>query len=142
MLYRRPRRRPIAAPPMNSLDFSIWLALVACVVGGVRGGLILAAEKPVDAPAGALVEDRRLIGVAILAAHAGTAAVLGYGSALGHGMALALGLAWVAVSGTRFWGARKLGHRPPGAVVELLTGLVLILPAWADLARLSRGAII
>jgi hypothetical protein len=133
---------------MTEMDFSIWMALIACVVGGVRIGLLLAQatlpppdpETPV--PPRDLLDDRRLIGVALLAAHAGSAAVLGYGSALGHGMALALGLGWLGAAGTRFWNARKLGHKANGGVVDLLTGLALALPAWSDLARLARGSII
>lgn len=132
---------------MTGMDFSIWMALIACVVGGVRIGLLLAqatapspdAETP---PPRDLLDDRRLIGVALLAAHAGSAAVLGYGSALGHGMALAIGLGWLGAAGTRFWNARKLGHKANGGVVDLLTGLALVLPAWSDLARLARGSII
>ncbi len=133
---------------MTEMDFSIWMALIACVVGGVRIGLLLAqaTQPPQDGETLAaprdLLDDRRLIGVALLAAHAGSAAVLGYGSALGHGMALAIGLGWLGAAGTRFWNARKLGHKANGGVVDLLTGLALALPAWSDLARLAHGAII
>lgn len=132
---------------MTGIDFSIWLALVACVVGGVRLGLFLAqppAPDPVDPPAAppALLDERRLIVVAILAAHVGAAAVLGYGSALGHGMALALGLGWMSAAGSRFWNARKLGQKANGAVVDLLTGIALAMPAWSGLARLARGSVI
>ena len=132
---------------MTRLDFSIWMALIACVLGGMRIGLLLAdATAPGDAETAApptnFLDDRRLIGVALLAAHAGSAAVLGYGSALGHGMALALGLGWLGAAGTRFWNARKLGRKANGGVVDLLTGLALALPAWSDLARLARGSII
>lgn len=131
---------------MTQLDFSIWMALIACVLGGVRIGLLLAdTTVPADteaAPPSNFLDDRRLVGVALLAAHAGSAAVLGYGSALGHGMALALGLGWLGAAGTRFWNARKLGRKANGGVVDLLTGLALALPAWSDLARLARGAII
>jgi hypothetical protein len=133
---------------MTQLDFSIWMALIACVVGGVRIGLLLAqATQPLEAGAAPpaprdLLDDRRLIGVALLATHAGSAAVLGYGSALGHGMALAVGLGWLGAAGTRFWNARKLGRRADGAVIDLLTGLALALPAWSDLARLAHGSII
>jgi hypothetical protein len=131
---------------MTGLDFSIWLALIACVIGGARIGLVLARETPASEPgetsAAAALDERRLIAVAILAAHIGSAAVLGYGAVLGHGMMLTLGLGWIAASGYRFWNARRLGQRPHGAVVELLTGLVLALPAWADMARLARGSII
>ncbi len=129
---------------MTGMDFSIFLALIACVVGGVRLGLMLAPAAPAEtsiAPP-SLPDERRLIGVAILAAHIGSAAVLGYGSALGQGMALALGLGWIASAGTRFWNARKLGQRANGGVVDLLTGLALALPAWTDLARLAHGSII
>ncbi len=133
---------------MTGMDFSIIMALVACVVGGVRVGLLLAhATAPVlegatPAPPRDLLDDRRLIGVSLLAAHDGSAAVLGYGSALGQGMALALGLGWIAAAGTRFWNARKLGEKGNGGGLDLLTGLALALPAWSDLARLARSAII
>ncbi len=134
---------------MTGMDFSIWMALIACVVGGVRIGLLLAqatpprdAAEPWTPPPANFLDDRRLIGVALLTAHLGAAAVLGYGSALGHGMALALGLGWLGAAGTRFWNARKLGQRAQGGVVDLLTGLALALPAWSDLARLTRGSII
>lgn len=131
---------------MTQLDFSIWMGLIACVLGGVRIGLLLAdTTVPADAeapPAPNFLDDRRLIGVALLAAHAGSAAVLGYGSALGHGMALALGLGWLGAAGTRFWSARKLGRKANGGVVDLLTGLALALPAWSDLARLAHGSTI
>ena len=106
---------------MTQLDFSIWMALIACVLGGVRIGLLLAdTTVPADAeappPPSNFLDDRRLIGVALLAAHASSAAVLGYGSALGHGMALALGLGWLGAAGTRFWNARKLGRKANGGV--------------------------
>lgn len=131
---------------MTQLDFSIWMALIACVLGGVRIGLLLAdTTVPADTeapPPPNFLDDRRLVGVALLAAHASSAAVLGYGSALGHGMALALGLGWLGAAGTRFWNARKLGRKANGGVVDLLTGLALALPAWSDLARLAHGAII
>lgn len=132
---------------MTEMDFSIWMALIACVVGGVRIGLLLAQaytppEAEAPAPPANFLDDRRLIGVALLTAHAGSAAVLGYGSALGYGMALALGLGWLGAAGARFWNARKLGYKANGALVDLLTGLALALPAWSDLARLSHGATI
>lgn len=131
---------------MTGLDFSIWLALIACVIGGARIGLVLANDTPApeldQTSAAPPLDERRLIAVAILAAHVGSAAVLGYGAVLGHGMVLTLGLGWIASAGYRFWNARKLGRRPQGAAVELLTGLILALPAWTDMARLARGSII
>ncbi len=128
---------------MSGLDFAAWLALLACIVGGVRGGLMLAqSDAPLLGPWGGDAAPVRTLGVAVLVTHAATAAVLGYDANLGHGMALALGLGWIAAAAVRFWGARKLGHRPRGAVVELLTGVVLALPAWAAMARLSRGSLV
>ena len=123
--------------------FAVWLALVACIVGGVRGGLMLAeTDHPVFQPWSAEVAPLRTLGIALLVTHAATAAVLGYNASIGQGMGLALGLGWMATAGVHFWDARKLGERPRGAIVELLTGIVLALPAWAALAQLSHGSLI
>lgn len=133
---------------MTGLDFSIWLALIACIIGGVRVGRLLGDPAPEAGDAAAMQaaqaapDERRTIAVAVLAAHIGSAAVLGYGAALGHGMVLALGLGWIAAAAMRLWAARKLGQLAQGAVVELLIGLVLALPAWSDMARLARGSIV
>jgi hypothetical protein len=134
---------------MTGVSFTVWLALIACVIGGIRGGLLLGAAlwperhpgedgPPPVAPS----TEAKALGAAMLAAHAGSAAVLGYSAALGQGMALALGLGWIAAAAVRFWSARKLGQTASGAVLELLMGVVLALPAWAGLARLARGAVI
>ena len=128
---------------MTGANFAIWLALIACIVGGVRGGLLLAEpDAPLLGPWPADVAPIRTLGVALLVTHAATAAVLGYNAAIGQGMGLALGLGWMTAAGVHFWGARKLGQRPNGAVVELLTGIVLALPAWAAMARLTHGAVV
>ena len=128
---------------MNSLNFAEWLALIACVVGGVRGGLMLAQhDTPLLGPWATEATPARTAGISVLVTHAATAAVLGYNAALGQGMALALGLGWIAAAAVNFWGARKLGQRPRGAVVELLTGIVLALPAWSAMARLAHGAVV
>jgi len=128
---------------MSGLSFTIWLALIACVIGGVRGGLMLAhSDTPLLGPWAAEAAPVRTLAVAMVVTHGATAAVLGYNAALGQGMALALGLGWISAAAVNFWGARKLGDRPRGAVVELLTGIVLALPAWAAMARLTRGSVI
>ena len=125
------------------VNFAVWLALIACIVGGVRGGLMLAQpDAPLLEPWAADTAPVRTLGVALLVTHAATAAVLGYNAAIGQGMGLALGLGWMAAAAVHFWGARKLGRRPNGAVVELLTGIVLSLPAWAAMARLAHGSVI
>jgi len=134
---------------MIGVSFTVWLALIACVIGGVRGGMLLGAalwpetHPDEDGPPRIMPStEAKALGAAMLAAHAGSAAVLGYNAVLGQGMTLALGLGWIAAAAVRFWSARKLGQRAHGAVVELLMGIVLALPAWAGLARLVRGAAI
>lgn len=149
---------------LSGLNFAVGLALVACVVGGVRGGLLLAAamgaapgdaaaattdpdDKPGGGSSGGSSGGHDPIGVrafaaALLIVHAATAAVLGYSAGIGQGMALALGLGWIAAAAVRFWSARGVGEKPRGALVELLTGLALALPAWMAMASLGGGAVI
>jgi hypothetical protein len=132
---------------LSGLDFAVGLALIACVIGGVRGGLLLADAMNLtpggsDAPASPDPIGFRAFAAALLIVHAATAAVLGYNAAIGQGMALALGLGWIAAAAVRFWSGRALGETPRGAVVELLTGVALALPAWMAMARLGGGAAI
>ena len=128
---------------MSGLSFAIWLALVACVIGGVRGGLILAdSDTPLFSPWTLEAAPARTLGISLLVAHAATAAVLGYSATLGQGMALARGLGWITAAVVGFWGARKLGQRPRGAILDLLTGVVLALPVWIAMARLAHGVTI
>jgi hypothetical protein len=127
---------------LNGPGLVVWLALLGCIVGGIRGGRLLAATFDAEAqgPWTSSPVDTRAFAAALLTAHAAAAAVLGYNAFIGEGMALALGLGWIAAAAVRFWHARKLGQRPNGAVVELLTGVVLALPAWASMAPLARGS--
>lgn len=128
----------------STLGLAIGLALVACVIGGVRGGLLLAQTLSLPNEA-ATVPDPvglRAFAAALLIVHAATAAVLGYSAGIGQGMALALGLGWIAAAGVRFWSGRGPTEKPRGALVELMTGVALALPAWTAMARLGGGSVV
>lgn len=134
---------------LSSLGLAIGLALIACVIGGVRGGLLLAQTLSLPNEA-ATVPDPvglRAFAAALLIVHAATAAVLGYNAGIGQGMALALGLGWIAAAGVRFWSGRGpnpygTAEKPRGALVELMTGVALALPAWTAMARLGGGSVV
>jgi hypothetical protein len=101
---------------ISSYGLSLVLAIIACVIGGVLGGLTLARPGSVlgltaleggaapedgdaDAPpaAGPLTEGRALGGLLILS-HATAALFLGYQSHVGAAMAFALAMAWMGAA--------------------------------------------
>ena len=105
---------------ISSYGLSLVLAVIACVIGGVLGGLTLARpgsvlgltalevdaeEPPADLPptgaqTRALAEGRALGGLLILS-HATAALFLGYQSSVGAAMAFALAMAWLGAAGGR-----------------------------------------
>jgi hypothetical protein len=104
---------------ISSYGLSLILAIIACVIGGVLGGLTLARPGSVlgftaldtdpspdgDAPpAGSspspLTEGWALGGLLILS-HATAALFLGYQSSVGAAMAFALAMAWLGAAGGR-----------------------------------------
>ncbi|CAN5423664.1 DUF4345 family protein [soil metagenome] len=93
---------------MSSFGLSLVLAVIACVIGGVLGGLTLTrpaaarglagfasldlAEGAVPSP-DALTQGRAFGGLLIVS-HAGAALFLGYQPSVGTAMAFALAMAW------------------------------------------------
>jgi hypothetical protein len=91
---------------ISSYGLSLILAIVACVIGGVLGGLTLARPGSVlgpppgqtaEPPAVPWGEGRALGGLLILS-HAATALFLGYQSSVGAAMAFALAMAWLGAA--------------------------------------------
>jgi hypothetical protein len=99
---------------ISSYGLSLVLAIIACVIGGVLGGLSLVRPnsilgltpletEPVDAVeeagavGGARTEGRALGGLLILS-HASAALFLGYQSHVGAAMAFALAMAWMGAA--------------------------------------------
>lgn len=98
---------------ISSYGLSLVLAIIACVIGGVLGGLTLvrpgsvlgltaldgvAENETAAAPsAGGKTEGRALGGLLILS-HATAALFLGYQSSVGAAMAFALAMAWMGAA--------------------------------------------
>ena len=135
---------------ISSYGLSLVLAIIACVIGGVLGGLTLvrpgsvlgltALEGAADdeasaAPlAGEKTEGRALGGLLILS-HATAALFLGYQSSVGAAMAFALAMAWLGAAGGRAVSALIDKSSPDKArfnlgslVFELLIAATLALP--------------
>uniref|UniRef100_B0SXR6 DUF4345 domain-containing protein n=1 Tax=Caulobacter sp. (strain K31) TaxID=366602 RepID=B0SXR6_CAUSK len=131
---------------ISSYGLSLILAVIACVIGGVLGGLTLARPGAVlgfpapdvdtdAAPAGAspgpLAEGRALGGLLILS-HATAALFLGYQSSVGAAMAFALAMAWLGAAGGRAVSALIDKPQSPfnlgSLVFELLIAATLALP--------------
>ena len=98
---------------ISSYGLSLVLAIIACVIGGVLGGLTLvrpgsvlgltaldgaADDETAAAPStGGKTEGRALGGLLILS-HATAALFLGYQSSVGAAMAFALAMAWMGAA--------------------------------------------
>src|SRR4051812_30747021 len=128
---------------MSSFALSLLLAIVACVIAGVIGGLTLARPQPMLGVAG-LGEDAaasvnvttqgRAFGGMLVLAHGAAALFLGYQPSVGAAMAFALAMAWLGASAGRAVALLTDATRTPfnvgGLVFELLLGVTLALPFW------------
>jgi hypothetical protein len=132
---------------LSSYGLSLVLAVIACVIGGVLGGLTLArpgsvlgltaleadAEEPSDLPpTGAPLTEGRALGGLLILSHATAALFLGYQSSVGAAMAFALAMAWLGAAGGRAISALidKTNSRfnLGSLVFELLIAATLALP--------------
>ena len=128
---------------MSSFTLSILLAVVACVIAGIIGGLTLARPQPMLGVAG-LGEDAeaatniatqgRAFGGMLVLAHGATALFLGYQPSVGAAMGFGLAMAWMGAAAGRAVALLTDRSRTPfnvgGLVFELLIGLTLALPFW------------
>ena len=89
---------------MSSYVLSLFLAVLACVIGGVLGGMILARPQVMldlagladeTTPKPPLFAEGRAMGGVLIAAHGAAALYLGYQPRIGAAMALVLGIAWL-----------------------------------------------
>jgi hypothetical protein len=130
---------------VSAVDLSLTLAIVACVLGGVLGGLVLAGRAP--GPLGEVVDSAgpvgRGLGGALIAAHGATAGMLGYDPRVGACMAIALTFGWFGAAGGRILIARrlKLAADGPSLGFEILMAVALAAPFWAITTALSRSGV-
>jgi hypothetical protein len=100
---------------ISSYGLSLILAIIACVIGGVLGGLTLARPGAVlgltaldkdqandgdgePPPASAPLTEGRALGGLLILSHATAALFLGYQSHVGAAMAFALAMAWTGAA--------------------------------------------
>ena len=99
---------------ISSYGLSLVLAIMACVIGGVLGGLTLVRPGSIlsltafekggdeadgdDAPAAAPRAEGRALGGLLILSHAAAALFLGYQSHVGAAMAFALAMAWMGAA--------------------------------------------
>ena len=140
---------------ISSYGLSLVLAMIACVIGGVLGGLTLVRpgsvlgltalegetaenQTPDDDPppaAGPLAEGRaegRALGGLLILSHATAALFLGYQSHVGAAMAFALAMAWTGAALGRAVSAlvdRNRGRFNLGSLAfEVMIAVTLSLP--------------
>lgn len=126
---------------MSSYVLSLFLAVVACVIGGTMGGMILARPQTIlslagltdeDAPKSLLFAEGRALGGVLIASHGLAALYLGYQPRIGAAMALALAVAWLGAGAGRALSAAldgAQGRFNTGSMVfNGLIGLTLALP--------------
>ncbi|WP_184722746.1 DUF4345 family protein [Caulobacter sp.] len=92
---------------MSSYVLSLFLAVLACVIGGVLGGMILARPQVMldlagladeTTPKPPLFAEGRALGGVLIASHGIAALYLGYQPRIGAAMALALAVAWLGAA--------------------------------------------
>lgn len=130
---------------MSSYALSLILAVVACVIGGTLGGLVLARPEAMLGLAGLkseqeggvnAVTEGRAFGGLLIASHGTAALFLGWQSSAGSAMALVLAIAWFGAAFGRIVSMtlQKAGGRfNYGAVgVDILMGITLALPFFNE----------
>jgi hypothetical protein len=128
---------------MSSFTLSLFLAVVACVLGGVLGGLTLARPQAMLGLAGLGTDDAartnvvvqgRAFGGLLVLSHGGAALFLGYQPSVGAAMAFALAVGWMGAAGGRavslLIDRSRTRFNVGSLVFELLIGLTLALPFW------------
>ena len=137
---------------MSSYVLSLFLAVVACVLGGALGGMILARPQTMlglagladeDTPKSPLFAEGRAFGGMLIASHGIAALYLGYQPRLGAAMALALAVGWLGAAAARALSAIKdgeAGRFNAGSIVfNALLGITLSLPFFNVGPYVARG---
>jgi hypothetical protein len=140
---------------MSSPDIALFVAVIACVIGGALGGFALA--RPEDAAEfvglrrdpdkpHSVSELRATYGGLFLVSHGGTAAALGYSPGVGATMALALALAWAGAGIARGWSMAKdnadTDFNLRATIFELVMGVALAMPFWSLLSDARAGGVV
>lgn len=95
---------------MSSYVLSLFLGVVACIIGGTLGGMILARPQVMldlagladeSTPKPPLFAEGRAMGGVLIASHGVAALYLGYQPRIGAAMALALAIAWLGAAAGR-----------------------------------------
>lgn len=95
---------------MSSNVLSLFLAVLACIIGGTLGGMILARPQAMldlagladeNVPRPPLFAEGRALGGVLIASHGVAALYLGYQPRIGAAMALALAVAWLGAAAGR-----------------------------------------
>jgi hypothetical protein len=139
---------------MSSYVLSLLLAVIACIIGGTLGGMILARPASLleaaglsdaDAPKPALFAEGRALGGVLIASHGVAALYLGYQPRIGAAMALVLALAWLGAAAGRALSLATdgaAGRYNRGAMLfNALIGVTLTLPSFQIGKVVLRGAL-
>jgi hypothetical protein len=126
---------------MSSHILSLFLAVLACIIGGSLGGMILARPQTMlglagladeDTPKPPLFAEGRALGGVLIASHGVTALYLGYQPRIGAAMAMVLAVAWLGAAAGRALSAAldgEAGRFNSGSILfNALIGVTLALP--------------
>ncbi|MBX3481149.1 MAG: DUF4345 family protein [Caulobacter sp.] len=124
---------------LGTLNLAIMIAVIACCIGGVMGGLRLARPRALK-PRGR-AEERAFAGM-LIAVHAGAAMALGYAPGVGRLMAAAAALGWLGAAAGRVLSLVMDRQSDPmlrqALILELLMAVALGLP-WLGVGGASYG---
>ncbi|PIC01453.1 DUF4345 family protein [Caulobacter sp. X] len=137
---------------MSSYFLSLFLAVVACVIGGALGGMILARPQTMiglagladeETPKSPLFAEGRAFGGMLIASHGIAALYLGYQPRLGAAMAMVLAVGWLGAAAARALSAAidgEAGRFNAGSIVfNALIGITLALPFFNVGPYVARG---
>jgi hypothetical protein len=137
---------------MSSYVLSLFLAVVACVLGGALGGMILARPQTMlglagladeETPKSPLFAEGRAFGGMLIASHGIAALYLGYQPRLGAAMAMVLAIGWLGAAAARALSAAidgSAGRFNTGSIVfNALIGVTLALPFFNVGPYVAKG---
>jgi len=138
---------------MSIADFAVFLAVIACVIGGALGGFAIARPQDAIEMVGlrldpekphSVAEVRAIYGGLFLLSHAATAAALGYAPTVGAAMALTLAFAWLGAALARGYSMVREDAPTPfntaALIFEMLMGLTFALPFWSLTSAAVRNS--
>lgn len=137
---------------MSNYVLSLFLAVLACVIGGTLGGMILARPSTMlelagladeTTPRSPLLAEGRALGGVLIISHAAAALYLGYQPRIGAAMALTLAVAWLGAALGRFVSMLldgAVGRFNTGSIMfNALIGVTLTLPSFQLGKIIVRG---